>query len=212
MKNIIIKRESVLNLILKRIKNYIKQNQAGIIEIYGDAGCGKSTISNQIEEYFNYFSIFPQINKINGIENFSIYNYLTSLSNINNSNMELDDSELFPQLSELLLRTINYQKDIQILIIDDAHFLSNEVIEQLKCLFNKYNGLSNFFLILSGREKRLDENSIEVRSFSENELKSVFNQYLDNNWIKNNSDIYKWIIGITKGWPVRRQMIWDKIS
>lgn len=200
MKYPIIRRESVLNPILELVKDCIKSNHSGIIELYGNAGCGKTTVLNQIEEYFSYYAIFPHINQSIGYEQFSLISYLSSLNN-NQFKPNFNDDELISHFGELLLQSRNFQKDIQIFIIDDSHLLSNEVINQLKLLFNKYSGFSNYFLILSGREKKLNNNSIEIGRFSKNEINHIFQLFLNKKWVDLNTDVYNWIIKLTDAWP-----------
>jgi len=195
-----IRRESVLNPLLELVKDCIKSNHSGIIELYGNAGCGKTTVLNQIEEYFSYYAIFPHINQTIGYEQFSLISYLTSLNN-NHSKPKLGEDEIISHLIELLLQSRNFQKDIQIFIIDDSHLLPKEVINQLKLLFNTYSGFSNYFLILSGREKKLNNNSIEIGRFSKNEINHIFQLFLNKKWVELNTDIYHWIIKLTDAWP-----------
>lgn len=201
MNDLKIQRESILKPVLEIIQDCIIKNQSGIIELHGDAGCGKTTVLNQIEKYFSYYGIYPQINIAIGYQNFTVQSYLKSVVN-RKIKFEINSGiDLIPQLNELLLSSTNYQKDIQVFIIDDSHLLSEEIIEQLKLLFNKYYGFNGFFLILSGRNNLLNNLSIEIRSYSDKEFYSIICSYLNEEWVENNSDIYKWIMTLTEAWP-----------
>ena len=209
-----IERAGVLNDILSTLEKLIYSSRPDIIEIVGEAGCGKTTVLDQLEQYLNYHAIFPQIISTKVSDNFTLIDALTayaereSLShglNLNFNSSTYEDQ--IGYIQEYLLTIRDTRKDILLIILDDSHNLSDEIIKQLQQLFDPEISSPFIYLILSGREKSIGFHSISVKEFNNEETDEYFLQVLGNRWVNDYQDVYEWIKKLTGSWPYYLSLI-----
>lgn len=205
----IMSRTRYLLEVLDTIESSLLKHESLILELIGQAGVGKTVLINQLISFIEGQFLFPQLIKITGHSNLNmydeLYNYaerngiLSTISDLKKGNDSTTINKLFIQLFDV-------RKDFLLILIDDSHLLSDSIISTLKQLFDSYNN-DRIILILSGRENRLNDKSIQIEPFSKSELSDYFNQLFYTDWVIKNRETVKWISNITGNLPFHLSLL-----
>ena len=153
--------------------NYIKEIK-GIGVFYGDNGLGKTyTIRNFINSLNKdlYKVIY-----INSSLNMSVFDFLNIIAN----ELYLDTgacykTEIISNIQKEIVRIVNNDKMSVVVIIDDAHLLSREILLNLKILYDfEMNSKDYVSLILVGQE--------EIKLELTKTIHTSFNQRINANY------------------------------
>ena len=161
--------ENILNEIYSKVQQSIHGTEAGLLEIVGEPGIGKTVLLGQVEEFLRLSGLNFQHIAIN----------ITSSQSINESLLEYarESGLLTPaiennQFSETgglynllsVLRKPN--RDSLVICIDDAHLLYEDSIKTIRKIFNPPFTEDSIFCILAGRPGWQNKNAITMTGFS----------------------------------------------
>lgn len=143
--------------------NYIKEIR-GIGIIYGENGLGKtyalkSFINSLNKELYKVIYINPTIMM-------TTFDFISILSNeLNLDTGACYKSQLLSNIQKEIMRIVDHEKVNVIVIIDDAHLLSREILLTLKILYDfEMNSKDYVSLILMGQEELRVELSKKVHT------------------------------------------------
>lgn len=186
--------------------NFSLTNQcSNYTEIIGDAGTGKSVFLNQINPFLQHNGIFPQYLQMYGSETLNVIESVvdeTIVHGIQLNEIKVYEKYASTYLYKLLVGLKSPQKDVLILIIDDAHLLPKESITLLRKVFNKIPG-SRLFLVLCGRSGFESGTSLKISNFTEDEFQEYFIELLYHNWGEEYANLLSWFSTVTDRHPYR---------
>ncbi|MBC8196273.1 MAG: tetratricopeptide repeat protein [Candidatus Marinimicrobia bacterium] len=205
----IMSRTRYLVEVLDTIESSLFKHESLIIELVGQAGVGKTVLINQLISFIEGQYLFPQLIKITGHSNLNMNDELNNYAERNGILSTISDLKKgndSTTINKLFIQLFDVRKDFLLILIDDSHLLSESIISTLKQLFDSYNN-DRIILILSGRENRLNDKSIQIESFSKSELSDYFNQLFYTDWVIKNSETVKWISNITGNLPFHLSLL-----
>ena len=191
LKNIVFRKQIIDKIFCNLLKTEDNQSK-GFLNITGNPGIGKSTLIPQIINTVKWSGVDLMPKIINCDKGITIQNKLQNLSNT--TGFKLPDNKSIKPNTKIMhfLNTlvINPFSGI-LLIIDDAHHLSNTEYKLLKNVFQSL--YSNHFCILVGRKIKNRKTDLIIKPFSDNEFNLFCSLNFGENWSKYYSDISKWL-------------------
>ncbi len=202
-------RQQLLHELFERLNFSLTNQCTYYAEIIGDAGTGKSVFLNQINPFLKYNGIFSQYLQIPGSETLNVLESVTDEAKT--QGIQLNEIETYEKyaatyLYKLLVGLKSPQKDVLILVIDDAHLLSKESLNLLRKVFYKIPG-SRLFLVLCGRPGFESETPLKISNFNDEEFQNYFTNLLHPDWILEHPDLYTWFSSITEMHPYRVSLL-----
>lgn len=199
LKNIVFRKQIIDKIFCNLLETDDSQTKR-FLNITGEPGIGKSTLIPQIIKTIKWSGIDLMPKLIHCDKEITIQNELQKLSDT--TGFKLPENKSIKPTTRILhfLNTlvINPFSGI-LLIIDNAHHLSNTEYKLLKNVFQTLH--SNHFCILVGRKIKNRKSDIIIKPFSDNEFNLFCSINLGENWSKHYSDISKWLKDYSNNHP-----------
>jgi len=207
--------ENILNEIYSKVQQSIHGTEAGLLEIVGEPGIGKTVLLGQVEEFLRLSGLNFQHIAIN----------ITSSQSINESLLEYarESGLLTPaiennQFSETgglynllsVLRKPN--RDSLVICIDDAHLLYEDSIKTIRKVFNPLFTEDSFFCILVGRPGWQNKKAITMTGFSKNEGKQYLENRVNADWEPLYARQLDWILKTANSNPQHLSLLVDHLK
>lgn len=174
-----------------RLEYSVKRNQ--FVVLTGDSGCGKSTLLRYLSEKTdkNNYPVYYISDSDLTPRNF----YWEILSQMGCATKKFYRSDAKRQMHKELWQLVGEKSKIPIIIVDEAHLLSREMLEEIRFLLNfKMDSYSPLSLILSGQSELRDtlgkqiyeaisqriQMRIHLPSYERNESEGYIKKHLEN--------------------------------
>ena len=204
-------RHALLNEVMERMEFSLKQHCSDFIEIVGDAGMGKSVFLNQIKPALQINGIFSDLLFIRGSKSLQlsavVLEELISRGR-DTSLIEQYKGNIKTLLYKSFVSIKTPESDVFILMIDDAHLLTEESLNILRAVFNKVPG-SRLLLILCGRPGFETNPSLRIGNFTQEEFLDYFSELFDLDWLNDRHEITHWFSAATERHPYRLSLLTD---
>ena len=207
-------RENILNNIYSRIQTSIHNKEAGLLEITGDPGAGKSILLGQVNEYLRLSGLNVQHISLSVSSQQSIVGLLlqftkeAGLSIPIAKNNQLSGIAMLHQLISIIRDST---KSSLLICIDDAHLLQEESLKTIRKVFAPVFTQNSIFCILTGRPGWQQESAIVMSGYTRQEGIQYLKSRTNAEWEPLYVDQLDWILETVRSNPLHLSLLVDHL-
>ncbi len=206
-------RESILNEVYSKILNSIHQKEPGLLEIAGFPGTGKTVMLGQVNEYLRLSGVNFQHIPLKATSRQSVGGLLHEFakdSGLATPGGDNPSSELCA-IYALLSRLQNPVNDALVILIDDAHLLFEDSLENIRKIFNPLFTHGSFFCVLAGRPGWERNGVVSMEGFSRPEGKLYLEKRVKAQWEPLYAEQLDFILNTVRSNPLHLSLLVDHL-